>query len=121
MCLYLYLYNIYIYIYIYMYRYKYMYICTYIYLYAYLCINYIPDCIYIPIYIYIYTNITIKKKVKIKACLHFIYWIKIPRLDFFETFPTFGLVVISQWFIKLCLCYFISRKTPLLRYIKFPD
>ena len=60
---------------------------------------------------YIYTNITVEKKVKIKACLHSICWIKIPRLNFFEIFPTFSLVVIGQRLRKLCVSYFISRKT----------
>ena len=60
---------------------------------------------------YIYTNITVKKKVKIKACFHSIYWIKIPLLNFFEIFPTFSLVVIGQRLRKLCVSYFISRKT----------
>ena len=60
---------------------------------------------------YIYTNITVEKKVKIKACLRSICWIKIPRLIFFEIFPTFSLVVIGQRLRKLCVSYFISRKT----------
>ena len=54
---------------------------------------------------------TIKKKVKTKACLHSIYWIKIPQLNFFEIFPNFSLVVIGLWLRKLCVSYFISRKT----------
>ena len=60
---------------------------------------------------YICTNVTVKKKVKIKACSHSIYWIKIPRLNFFEFFPTFSLVAIGQRLRKLCVSYFNSRKT----------
>ena len=60
---------------------------------------------------YICTNVTVKKKVKIKACSHSIYWIKIPRLNFFEFFPTFSLAVTGQWLRKLFVSYFIYRKT----------
>ena len=66
---------------------------------------------------YIYTNITVEKKVKIKAWLHSICWIKIPRLNFFEIFPTFSLVVIGQRLRKLCVSYLFLGK--LVRFIHF--
>ena len=61
-------------------------------------------------WLYISLYITITKKVKIKACLHSIYWIKIARLDFFEISPTFSLVVIGHWLIKLSASYLFLGK-----------
>ena len=58
---------------------------------------------------YIYTNITVKKKVKSKACLHSIYWTKFHDSISLKFFPL--LVVIGQRLRKLCVSYFISRKT----------